>query len=200
MLSIVAGAMMSANALANPATVNFNGAVVAPTCTLTADGLTRTVVMNDITTSSIAQSAGNGGGYNAVANSIRGAEVAVPKIDFEKCPASITKVTIGSMSSSGVSDGAQGSYFVPEGGTGYGVSLGLAAKNVATGSGYILCGNDPALSCTNETNVYFPVTAGSASTGSDGMMVFAYKKANLGSTPAVAGSYSTTFTLTFDWL
>ncbi|MFX2612097.1 fimbrial protein, partial [Enterobacter mori] len=200
MLSVVAGAMMSANALANPATVNFNGTVVAPTCTLTADGLTRAVTLNDITAQSIVAAAAHASSSNPTAFNIKGADVSVPAINFEKCPASITKVHIGSVISSGVNEAiGTALYAVPEQGTGRGVTLALGALAYGT-SQYVITGapgdigNDPDV-------VFFPVSNGSATTGSDGLRVFAFKSNAVTSIADVtAGNYATTFTVTFDWL
>ncbi|MFX2610793.1 fimbrial protein, partial [Enterobacter mori] len=202
MLSVVAGAMMSANALANPATVNFNGAVVAPTCTLTADSISRTVAMNDITTVSINQTPPNSAQTaNAHANVLPGAITPVPAINFEKCPASVTKVYVAQFTPSGRPDNDVGytSRTIPESGTGKGISLGLAFVPNAGGND-TLCGSTVSTTrCEDPATVYFPVENGSASTGNRGK-VYAYNAYIIPESQTLAGSYSTTFTLAFDWM
>ncbi|MFX2611928.1 fimbrial protein [Enterobacter mori] len=191
MLSVVAGAMMSANALANPATVNFNGAVVAPTCTLTADGLTRTVTLNDVTPTSLMATSPD--------RAVVGSEVEVPVINFEKCPSSITSVYLSQVDSSGTIDTVG---YIPEGGTGKGVALG-----VVTNGGYVA--PDDLFNGLSQDAFAWEVdpATGTASTAysvglNTGPLMLAATKASTVTSAAdiIPGAYNTTITLTFDWL
>lgn len=193
----VTGILAYTNASANPATVSFNGSVSGGTCTMTADSMSSTVIMNDITASSIA-AAGSTTSMDANNGNIEGAEVPVPAINFVNCPLAATKIRIASLTTSGSGYGLKIKW-TPASGTARGVWLGLAAKTTA--GGYTLCSGNASQvgDCKSASNVYFPVAGGSATTGSDGIKIFAYKNADTPASGIVAGNYATTFTMAFNY-
>ncbi|WP_146159944.1 MULTISPECIES: type 1 fimbrial protein [Kosakonia] len=175
-LSALMAALASANAMAVDSNLTFTGSVTSSTCTMNASDATKTLVIPDISSAALLAAGAT-------------SQSASTTINFSSCPASISNVKI-------IKGETTGSLY-----TGYSATetnRSVPASGTATGLNLILFAGPSQTSVPVNgsviSNQNFAVTNGSAS-----IPVGVSAAANANNQAATAGTYSSSFTLTFAW-
>ena len=180
-LSALMAALASANAMAVDANLTFTGSVTSGTCTMNASDATKTLTIPDISSAALV----------ALGQSSWSSQSSTTTVGFTSCPASVSSVNVIQATSTGTIFNNVSNSYVPASGTAKGIHLVLSAgSNVANGflptDGSVISNKTFA---TTSGSVSIPLTVGVRSNKS------------LLSTAAVptAGTYSSSYTVTFSW-
>jgi len=176
-ISALMAAFVSANALAADANLTFNGAVSTGTCTMNAADATKTLVIPDVSSSSLAN-AGNTAFTSYSANST---------ISFTGCPAEVSNVVLSSASGTGTTFGGDTSRQTPASGTATGVHLVISSGPRVVD--YLRPGVARSFPVSPSGTVKVPVYVG----------VTADITSSSAFAAPTAGNYSSSYTLTFSY-
>ncbi|WP_320726123.1 MULTISPECIES: fimbrial protein [Enterobacter] len=174
-LSALVVQMISLNAVAYDASVSFSGNVTAATCIMNPSDSTKTLTIPDVPAKRL---------YNAGVNGWKTYKKDTT-VSFSLCPVSVTSVNVKTVTTTGTQLGVYPEYNTPASGSATGIFLVLGSNNIP----FKADGSDINKSFDVSGGVLeVPLTVGVASLGNAG-----------GVSAPTAGTYSSTYTVTFDW-